>query len=351
MNKTIERIDWIDLCKFFGIFSVVLGHAGTSNYINNYIHAFHMPIFFLLSGYCFNNEKYSSILFLIKNRFKTLLVPYFLFGIILFYFWNFSALFLNRAEDIKSSMTLLSSMFWVNTQATTFGVIQWFLTCLFFTEIIYWLILKLTKKNIYYLVLILFIISAIAYSYPLFIAKRLPLAIDVALSAVVFYGIGWLCKTYFSSLYLIGFRKLGIYNYAIIILCTAVVSLYTVYINGATNMRTLTYSNYFLFYFNSIIITSVIIFTSLLLKLTINGAKIYEWMIYIGKNTIIILVLNSTFIKIFDVIISLSVNKFVPYGNNAMSVVVALAVLFTLTPVCFVINNYIPFVLGRRRQN
>jgi len=73
-------------------------------------------------------------------------------------------------------------------------------------------------------------------------------------------------------------------------------------------------------------------------------------MIYIGKNTIIILVLNSTFIKIFDVIISLSTNKFVLYGNNVMSIVVALAVLFTLTPVCFVINNYIPFVLGRRRQ-
>lgn len=86
MNK--KRVDWIDLCKFIAISSVVWGHVGLPKTFDIYIHAWHMPIFFFLSGYVFNYNKYIKLIYLLKQRTKTLLVPYFVYGMSLFLLWN-----------------------------------------------------------------------------------------------------------------------------------------------------------------------------------------------------------------------------------------------------------------------
>ena len=52
LEKT--RVQWLqDLCKFFGILYMVWGHAGVSKELDIYLHAFHMPIFFLSPDSCF----------------------------------------------------------------------------------------------------------------------------------------------------------------------------------------------------------------------------------------------------------------------------------------------------------
>ena len=345
-DRRMIRIEWIDICKFIGIFAVVWGHTGTSHYVNNYLHAFHMPVFFFLSGYCFNYEKYSSISYLVKNRVKTLLMPYFLFGTTLFCFWNFAAIVLNRGGDVKGFQSLLSSMLWINTQATTFGVVQWFLTCLFLTEIIYWLILKFTKRNSW-LASALLLVSIVGYLYPLYIENRLPWALDAALSAVVFYGIGWLCKICFSPNWVswINSQKWC----WLLILIGGGASLVTVYLNGDVNMRTLKYGNYILFYLNALLLTFLIILISEKVCSILGDTKIHGWMKYVGQHSIIILLLNSTVIRIFDVITGPTISSFELRFQYVTFTVMAVAVLVTLTPVCFMINRYVPFIIGRKK--
>lgn len=63
MNKTECRLDYIDVLKGFAIFLMVMGHALSWSYstdvvrtpdnafVRNLIYAFHMPLFFFLSGY------------------------------------------------------------------------------------------------------------------------------------------------------------------------------------------------------------------------------------------------------------------------------------------------------------
>lgn len=59
-----DRLDWIDLSKGLGIILVVYGHVARGvnsagldfdlfNQIDDVIYAFHMPLFFILSGYFF----------------------------------------------------------------------------------------------------------------------------------------------------------------------------------------------------------------------------------------------------------------------------------------------------------
>lgn len=45
-----ERILYVDIAKFVGITLMVIGHSGLTGYLENWIYAFHMPFFFLISG-------------------------------------------------------------------------------------------------------------------------------------------------------------------------------------------------------------------------------------------------------------------------------------------------------------
>lgn len=51
----INRIEWVDIAKGIAILLVVLGHTGlavgSARYLDAFIYSFHLPLFFVLSGY------------------------------------------------------------------------------------------------------------------------------------------------------------------------------------------------------------------------------------------------------------------------------------------------------------
>lgn len=70
------RNDSISILKGFGILLMVVVHAGCPMFMHNFILMFHMPLFFIASGYCFK-EKYlqDNRTFIIK-RIKGLYLPF-----------------------------------------------------------------------------------------------------------------------------------------------------------------------------------------------------------------------------------------------------------------------------------
>lgn len=88
INKSSERIAWVDAFRGFLIILVVLGHVlQTGNFDNNrlwnFIYSFHMPAFFVISGYVSYKISYDERLYV--KRIKGLLIPWvswvFLFGL------------------------------------------------------------------------------------------------------------------------------------------------------------------------------------------------------------------------------------------------------------------------------
>ena len=80
MDKEIKtkknRIDYFDIAKGMGMILVIIGHMPLKNrYLINFIYSFHMPLFFIISGYFF---KYRENKECIKNIFKKLILPYFI---------------------------------------------------------------------------------------------------------------------------------------------------------------------------------------------------------------------------------------------------------------------------------
>ena len=58
MNSTTaeKRFYNIDYLRFFGIVLMIMGHVGFGTIIDKWISSFHMPLFFIISGYFCNSE-------------------------------------------------------------------------------------------------------------------------------------------------------------------------------------------------------------------------------------------------------------------------------------------------------
>jgi fucose 4-O-acetylase-like acetyltransferase len=71
------RNNYITVAKALGIIMMVIGHSGCPTILGNFIYFFHMPLFFVCSGFFFNEIFEGALLksFYIK-RIKGLYIPY-----------------------------------------------------------------------------------------------------------------------------------------------------------------------------------------------------------------------------------------------------------------------------------
>ena len=77
-SENKKRINWIDWAKVIGIWLVILGHAPAKGHI--FIYMFHMPLFFMLSGFLYKRTNFKSE---IKKSFRSLIIPYLIFNLLL----------------------------------------------------------------------------------------------------------------------------------------------------------------------------------------------------------------------------------------------------------------------------
>ena len=74
-NKS--RNNYISIAKAIGIILMVVGHSGCPSAIGRFIYMFHMPLFFVCSGYFFKEiANKTSLLTFCRKRIKGLYLPY-----------------------------------------------------------------------------------------------------------------------------------------------------------------------------------------------------------------------------------------------------------------------------------
>ncbi len=174
----------IDCLRAVGIILMVMGHIGFGGSFDKWIHGFHMPMFFLISGYFFRPVDVRRLL---VRRGRTLLLPYFAFGLIhcFLYFAFVKHQFRPRAFYL---------LLWENTAHSGIPIAGalWFLTALFFADLIYaaldrafsgWLLTGAAALTA--------VLGMAAASY---LPVRLPWALDAALVGVGLFHAGRLLK-------------------------------------------------------------------------------------------------------------------------------------------------------------
>lgn len=75
------RLKWLDIAKGITIILMVIGHTSIPDPFSRFIYAFHMPLFFIASGWTTNWNKYNYMEFA-KRKFRSIMVPFMVYSVI-----------------------------------------------------------------------------------------------------------------------------------------------------------------------------------------------------------------------------------------------------------------------------
>ncbi len=93
-----SRAEHIDNFRAFGIILMVMGHIGFGRHFDKFIHAFHMPMFFIVSGMFLSIKDEPSIF--MKKKVKSLLLPYAFFWFVSLWSLDYTELARSRCRAI-----------------------------------------------------------------------------------------------------------------------------------------------------------------------------------------------------------------------------------------------------------
>lgn len=321
----------IDIAKAVGIFLVVLGHHPDN--LTNWIYSFHMPLFFLLSGIF--HKKYDCYKSFIKKKVKTLLIPYFIFSIILIFVWyiigrKYGEAALHPVTLKQSILGMLYGSEVKDIASMQWGGTLWFLPCLFIVENLFYFISKLKKEKVFVLIL-LSMSSSIVYN--LLFTFNLPWNIQRALFEIGFYSVGYYYKDFFLE-------------------TTESKARYMIFGVFALFLNLLVFS---VFKVNDQVISKVIYFFTGLFGSVgiIELCKVYKtnkFIDQIGKNTIILFCLERKVNAAIKFIIIIILHKNMIEGNIAIDVIYSIIQILLCYPLIVVINKYFYFILGRKKS-
>lgn len=182
-----KRLEWLDIAKGIGILLVILGHClDLSRTPCQVIFTFHMPLFLILSGYVYTDRDPLPVL--LRKKARSLLVPfcfYFLLGLAV------TLVLPGWREDL--TWRGIAGDLWLGNPNTVHNSSIWFLAALFFVTLLFRGICRLAGWGQFFALLT-------AYCFGCWYGRarvvvlgfnHLPLNLDVAAVAVVFFALGY----------------------------------------------------------------------------------------------------------------------------------------------------------------
>ncbi len=304
-----SRNNYISIAKAIGIILMVVGHSGCPSAIGNFIYLFHMPLFFVCSGYFFReNADKASLLYFYKKRINGLYLPYLK--------WSIPFLVLHnvfRYIDITGSVIYQTHDYIIQflrlVTMTDYELLIrpfWFIKELLFASVI---VASISMIHAHMFPKIgTFTLLILSLSIAIF-AKFLPLIPLIGDCSLLFLSIA-----YFYSGILIQKYKFSIpFTTSMIYISFFVVLIGSILFTGTIDMRFTTAKNMLPYYLLSLSgIIMVFCISKKLEKISINST-----LFYIGNHTMPILALNLLALKLGNLmkiwIYNLPINKLSSY--------------------------------------
>ncbi len=195
MNDTErEKLYYIDVLKGMGILMVILGHASFHRYATYFVYLFHMPLFFIISGFL-DRMKYDSLGEMLKKKSARLLYPYIVFGILIIVYNTFMDEIRGITTEGKLKKRVIALLYgnMIFEDNSSYIGVLWFLVCLFFAGVFaygLWYLKKKSRLSMWMGILLLLIMGHVTSYVKFQYEIRLPWCIDVAFVAAVFYLLG-----------------------------------------------------------------------------------------------------------------------------------------------------------------
>lgn len=269
-----KRLTYVDLFRGIGIVFMIMGHIGFGDRFDFFIHAFHMPMFFFVSGLFYKKKPKTQLKTAdyIKAKARSLLLPYIVVGSLHYVIW----LFLYRDYI---SLELLKHLLWDNTTGLPMGGI-WFLTALFLTQVIYFIVDRYAVNNAVKNLLILAIVLFGNFE-TILLPFRLPYSMGSAFVGVGLFHAAHVLMEHSEEA---GMKKLFNMPFVMgVISGIAVTGL--IFCNGYVNMRNGIYSIVPLFWINAVCAAIVGINWAKYAE-SILPSSISSWLSWVGRRSI-----------------------------------------------------------------
>lgn len=188
-----ERKVWLDIFKGILIICVIIGHEISAF---RFVYWFHMPLFFLISGYLFRPS--TELTQWIKQKFFRFMIPYFSFYVLI------TLVGLNSRFSVGQFCRLLYG----GRQNSNIVGVWWFPTCLFLTILLMQFIVRIKKKSRQLIIVMacyaLAIVESLVYLPPdvntYTFYHKFPWNIDVVFAAILFVWIGYIGRTFIDTI-------------------------------------------------------------------------------------------------------------------------------------------------------
>lgn len=340
MGNTIiieNRLVWIDWAKTLAITLVVFGHIPMEkgDFIQNYIVAFHMPLFFFISGFLTKKEYFNKVT--LKKYWHTLIIPYFCYNIIFYPYWVVRHMIDYPHAEWYDYIKPIIGTFMLQHETIYYeslNGVTWFIESLLIMKIIL-AICNRIKMGKYFI--ILFAIATTCFyiinEFYRFITDLPPVGFT---KCCAFYYLGYYCK----RRNIISERQQERDSYICILGIITSIILYSIIRNGCS------ISEYGILWGLTCLsaIWGVLSFCKLLNRIHLTFID------NVSIGTIVIMGLHKMFIGATNFILTkaLQIEGEIIYP---LIITIILAIVFVLMeyPIIIYFKNYYPFMLGKNR--
>lgn len=335
---TKERDTSIDLLKGIGMIFVVIGHASATMNVSSYIYTFHMPLFAFIGGIFLRTNQPFTIY--AKHKADKLLTPFFLWSL---FFWVIYGIVIFFAKEDMINSHLKQLMYIAagsgqNSTQNVANVTLWFLPFLFSSAIIHYVVSF--SRTLWLELVLVFIISLLAVGFSK-LGKPLPYSTDTAFALYPFMYAG----SKYLKIIKQWVNKLTILQ-SVVIVALLILLHFSTYLREyrvndfVVDTASNNIGNYFLFYIGGF--AAIGYWTIICSK--IRQVKILN---YIGRNTIIILLLHYPIIQLIQLTFMPSLSCFEKYGLYGL--IQTILCLLLCVPCIYIINKYMQWSIGGKK--
>lgn len=340
----MNRYEFIDIAKGIGILMVVWAHILLVGVSHSMIYAFHMPLFFFISGFLFNKEKYFSLVHFIKQRTKRLFVPYLWYSIVTWCIWACFRYF--RNDDVDSYLMPLLQTFIAQGSGAyiVHNSALWFIPCLFAVEVLYFLFSKFNEWITLLLSFAIAIVGCILVQvYGDNYLFLLPWNLDAAFFALPFYSVANAVRRHVTLQKLVEVVS----EYKIYSLCLTLVLwiiLFLLSVNySVCSMGSSSYNCPLgIFFIRAFIGCFAMILFSILFSVCLSKIRLCKVLKWFGRNSLDVMCLHIPIKGFVIIIVAYLLHVSIDVQENFLYSGISFVItIFIMAPIIWGINKYI----------
>lgn len=345
----MKRISYIDIARAFAIIFIVFGHTIVHSVhmkqnVYTLLYSFHVPLFFLISGYVFKVK--NNFIEFFKNKFIRIMIPYFVWAVLFLIPYMILGENVSSNLEVNAGFNIKQQFVKIiygngNLSALRQNSSLWFLPALFSMQIIFYLIIKYLDKNKNSKYILMFTMLILGYLCSKYLKFIFPWGINTTICLGIFFYIGYILK---RDNFL---ERVKYFNNIYFFIVTVIIGSFSCFLNYRNvNCMDYEYGNYFLAILSGISFSMAILYISR----KIDNNKIME---YIGRNTMGIVIFHKLIVLVFQTklgkISSLLINSnFIV--ELAISLLITVISIFISLIINYIVDKICPVLIGNRKN-